>query len=365
MRLAEAERGERAQHLPHLLDGGQVVPERAGRGVEPRADLLLPLRRAEGAAHLVGLGQRAAGHHRDDAQHLLVEDDDAVGLLERGAQVVVQVDRRVPALPRAQERRDHVGLHRPGAEQRDVGDEVVEGLGRELADELALPRRLDLEAAQGVRGAHERVGRVVVERHRVEVDDLAVDPLDLGEGVRHRGLHPDAEDVELEQPELLDVVLVELAHREAHPAGLHRRAVEQRGVGEQHAARVQRDVARQAVERLDEGEEAVELAARGQAPEPGGAQLGQLLEGLARVAGADVRERLGERVDLAGRHAERGADVAHRVPHAVGVAHRHARAALAAEAVEHLRRRRRCGARTRRRRRCRAARGAAARGTAP
>ena len=333
--LAEAERGERPQHLPHLLDGDQVVAERAGGGVEPRAHLLLPVGRAEAAPHLVGLGQRAAGHHRDDAQHLLVEDHHAVGLLERGAQVVVQVDRCVPPLPCAQERRDHVGLHRPGPEQRDVGDEVVEGLGRELADELALPGRLDLEAAQGVRGAHQRVGRLVVERHRVEVDDLAVDALDLGEGVGHRRLHADAEHVELEQPELLDVVLVELAHGEAHPAGLDRRAVEQRGVGEQHAARVQRDVARQTVERLDEGEEPVELAARGEPAEPGGAQLGQLLERLPRVARADVREGLGERVDLARRHAERGADVAHRVPHAVGVAHRHARAALAAEALEH------------------------------
>src|SRR4051794_7124467 len=44
----------------------------------------------------------------------------------------------------------------------------------------------------------------------------------LVEGVRDRRLHPDAEQVELEQPELLDVVLVELAHRIAQVAVLHR-----------------------------------------------------------------------------------------------------------------------------------------------
>ena len=38
-----------------------------------------------------------------------------------------------------------------------------------------------------------------------------------GDRMGHRGLHPDAEDVELEQAEVLDVVLVELAHREAGP----------------------------------------------------------------------------------------------------------------------------------------------------
>ena len=92
----------------------------------------------------------------------------------------------------------------------------------------------------------------------VEVDVLAVDPLHLLDGVGHRRLHPDAEHVELEQPELLDVVLVELAHREAQEAGLDRRAVEQRAVGQQHPARVQRDVPRQPVEPLDQAKQQVE-----------------------------------------------------------------------------------------------------------
>src|SRR6476661_3122836 len=82
----------------------------------------------------------------------------------------------------------------------------------------------------------------------VEVELDAVDALDLGHGVSHRGLHPDAEDVELEQAEVLHVVLVELAHREAGVGGLDGGAVEQGGVGEQHPARVDGDVAGQPVE---------------------------------------------------------------------------------------------------------------------
>ena len=74
----------------------------------------------------------------------------------------------------------------------------------------------------------------------------------------HRRLHPDAEHVELEQAEVLDVVLVELAHREAGVRRLDGGAVEQGGVGEQHPARVHRDVAGQPVEPLDEAEEQVE-----------------------------------------------------------------------------------------------------------
>ena len=51
-------------------------------------------------------------------------------------------------------------------------------------------------------------------------------------------------------------------------ARLHRGAVEQRGVGEQHAARVHRDVAGQPVEPLDEPEQQVEP---GCSPSPDGA----------------------------------------------------------------------------------------------
>ncbi len=47
-----------------------------------------------------------------------------------------------------------------------------------------------------------------------------------------------------------------------------------------------------------------------------------------------MRERLGDRVDLAGRQAERRPDVADRVPDAVGLDHGHAGHPLAAERVE-------------------------------
>ena len=173
----------------------------------------------------------------------------------------------------------------------------------------------------------------VVEGHLllvVEVDAHPLEPLDLVDGVRHRRLHPDAEHVELEQAEVLDVVLVELAHREPGVRRLHRGPVEQGRVGEQHAAGVHGDVPGQTVEPLDEPEQQVEPLL----PQPGGPQLGQVAQGDPGVAGTDVRERLGDRVDLADRHAERGADVAHRVPDAVGVHHRDAHAALPAVAVE-------------------------------
>ncbi len=159
----------------------------------------------------------------------------------------------------------------------------------------------------------------------------AGDPLHLVEGVGHRRLHPDAEDVGLEQPEDLDVVLVELAHREPLPAGLDRPAVEQGGVPEQHPAGVQRDVPGQCVEPFDEVEQQVEPLVR----QPGPGQLGRLGDRAPRGRGPDVRERGGDGVDLGRRQAERRTGVADGVPHPVGVHHRDAADPLAAEPLDH------------------------------
>jgi len=333
VRLAEPERGKGLQHPPDPLDLGRRVAARRGGGPPPGLDLLLPARGAHGTAHLVGLCQRDTGGLGDDLEHLLVEDDDPGRLLERRDEARVEVLDLLPAVPGLEERRDHVGLHRPRPEQRDVDDEVLEALRAELADELALPGALDLEAAEGVGGADEPEGRLVVERHLglvVEVDLGLVDPGDLRDGVGHGGLHADAEDVELEQPEGLDVVLVELAHRETQPARLHRGAVEEPGVGEHHPARVQGDVAGQAVEPLDEVEQQAQTGA-GQAP---AAQLRELGDRAAGVPGPDVWKGLGDLVDLLWRQAERRADVAHRVAHLVGVHHRDTGDPVAAEPLE-------------------------------
>ena len=331
--LAEPERRERREDPPDLLhDPGRVAAADRPRE-EPQLGVRHPLDVAERAPGLVGLVVVAAGEPRDHLDDLLVEHHDAVRGPEDRPQVGVQVARHPPALLGLQVGRDHVALDRPGPEQRDVGDDVVEGVEPGLADQLALPRGLDLEAAEGL-GLRDQVeGPGVVAGHLllvVEVDPHALEPLDLVDGVRHRGLHPDAEHVELEQPEVLDVVLVELAHREPRVGGLHRGAVEQRRVGEQHAAGVHRDVPGQPVEPLDEPEQQVEPLLA----EPGGPQLGEVAQGDPGVPRPDVRERLGDRVDLPHRHPEGGADVADRVPDPVGVHHRDAHAALAAVPVE-------------------------------
>ena len=218
-------------------------------------------------------------------------------------------------------------------------------------------------------GADQPERRLVVVRHAsssirpsVEVEPAPRAPStrrpgDLVDGVRHRRLHPDPEDVELEQPHLPRRRPCRTGSS-GTPSQLASTGVRSSSAASemQHAAGVQRDVAGQAVEPLDEVEEHGEpLGARSREARSSGSSR----EGVPHVTGADVREGLGDDVDLAGRHAQRGTDVADRVPHPVGVHHRDAGDPLGAEALRGSPRTPRCAGPTRRRGRCRAARSAA------
>ena len=226
VRLAETEAGEGPQHLPHLLHGLQVVPLLQRCRDEPGPDLDLTVRGPQLTAHLIGLGQRTPAHDRDQTQNLFVEDDHPMGLPQGRLEIRVETQRFPPPVPGGQEGSDHVALHRAGPEQRDVDDEVVEVARPELTDQFPLTGRFDLETAEGLGLRDQVVGVLIVEGQRVEIDLGPLHPADLGHRMGHRRLHADAEYVEFEETHRLDLVLVELAHREAHPTGLHRGAVE-------------------------------------------------------------------------------------------------------------------------------------------
>ena len=84
---------------------------------------------------------------------------------------------------------------------------------------------------------------------------VAVDPLDLFEGVGDRGLHPHPEHIELDEPHVVHIVFIELAHGQTHAGRLDRGAVQQGAVRKDHPARVHRDVAGQPVQAFCEVDE--------------------------------------------------------------------------------------------------------------
>jgi len=152
----------------------------------------------------------------------------------------------------------------------------------------------------------------------VQVELASGGAADLGDGVRHRRLHPHAEHVELEQAEVLDVVLVGLDHRVgAVRGGLDRQPVQQGGVGKDHAARVHGVAVRQRVQpgrQLPQGPEPLRL--RSELP-----QLGQLDQGVRDIPGAQMREGFGDSVHRLRRDPERKPGVAQGLPSPVGLGH--------------------------------------------
>ncbi len=236
---------------------------------------------------------------------------------------------------------DEPGWHapgdRPGAKQADVGDDVLEVPRLEPGEQVELPWWLDLEAAQRVGGADQLEGFLVVEVDvvgAVEVELPSSRPADLGDGVRHRGLHAHAEDVELQQAESfeLDVFLVGLDHRVAARRRLHGHPVQQGGAGEDDAAGVHRVPAREAVEALGQ------LPQRPELVRPGGQvpQLGQLGQRGADVAGPDVREGLRDLGNLLRRHPEGEPGIPQGVTGTVGLRHPRHRHPVPAEPGDDL-----------------------------
>ena len=217
-------------------------------------------------------------------------------------------DRLLAVLP-ADVGRDVV--HRPRAVQGDHRSEVVDRRRPELADVAPHARRLELEDAGRLAARQQLERRGVVERDRIEVDlDPAVGLDQLDRLAQDRQVRQ-AEEVELEQPERLDGVHLELGHEPVRV----RRALEWHELGQRLAADhdaggVGARVAGDALELAGEVDELADLwVGLDQL-----AELGRDLERLVELDPELVRDGLGDPVDLAVAHPEDPADVADRRP---------------------------------------------------
>ena len=254
VRLREAEAGE-ADEL--------VVDEVRGRAVDAVAggtvDEALPVRLERGEAALAAhrpaqpfrLADREAGERDRDVEHLVLEDDHAERGVQRLAQQLV-VDRvgegRVLPQPAAvlDVRVHGLALDRAGPDERHLHGEVVDRLRPGAQQALHLGARLDLEDADRVRVLDLAEHRLVVERDAREVDRRPVQARDLLDAVLDRGQHPEPEQVDLEEAGVGARVLVPLAElAPRHRRRLHGDELDERPRGDDHAARMLRDVPRQ------------------------------------------------------------------------------------------------------------------------
>ena len=271
---------------------------------------LLGLLLAHRAAQQIGAAQRVASDGLRDAHDLLLVDHDAVGLAEDLLEARVEVlDLLTPVLAL-----DVVGdqVHGPRTVERIQGDQVLEPVGLGALEQLAHAARFELEDGRRVGALEDLVALGVVERQVVEVDlQPGIQAPHVLERDRQDGERGQAQEVELDQADGLDIVLVELAD---HRVGRTARRIKRAEVGElarrdQHPARMHADVARQALERACQLDELTVLLVGLHRLAKRGLVLERAVQrpGVGRV----VRDQLRELVALGVGHVEHAAGVAH------------------------------------------------------
>ena len=220
---------------------------------------------ADRLAQVVGLGGREPADLLGDLHQLLLVDAAAVGLLGDRAQALVLVGDRGRVALAARVVGDEA--HRAGPVERADRDDVVE-LGRpDLLQRLAHALGLELEDADRVAAGEHLVGLRVVERDRLHVDLVPARALDDLDRVLDHVEVAQAEEVHLQQADLLDrphrvlgddlvlalglAVPVPFAGAGATILGeLQRDDLVQRAVGDHHRRGVDRVVADDPLEAL-------------------------------------------------------------------------------------------------------------------
>ena len=313
VRLVERVPGERLDEVEELVPEVLVVALLAHAGEEAlalldhdRGDLL-----THRLPHHVGLAQRVAGERARDVEHLLLVGDDAVGLFEDRAELLVRVERLSAPVLHIDVLRDL--LERAGPEEGDHGGELADVLRLQLHDVPAHARRLHLEHAERVAVPEDvRRGGIAV-RDIEQVQPLTATFLDQVERLLEDREVRQAEVVDLQQADLLDVahrvlrrrnrgLLVRVLARRA----LQRHDVRQRFRGDDDAGGVRRRVPRDALEglrRVDEFADGGLCLVRG-------LQLGRLLERVGEGDVQGVRHHPRDAVRGAEVHAQRATGVA-------------------------------------------------------
>ncbi len=244
VRLVEAVSGELADQLEDLARLRLGHAARDGAADEGRAllvHLLLDLL-AHGAAQQIGAAERIAAQLLGDLHHLLLVDHDAVGLAQDVLERRIEIVGLLLAVLAADVARDVV--HRARPVEGDDGDDVLEGVGLQLAQHVPHAGAFQLEHADGVAAAQQLEGGPVVQRQVSEVDRLPSPAAHQLDRVRQDGERLQAQEVELHQPSGLDPLHVEAGDQQLGArVAVERNRVHQRPVADHHAGRVRRSVA--------------------------------------------------------------------------------------------------------------------------
>ena len=169
---------------------------------------------AHRAPQHVRAAEAVAGEYLRDQHHLLLIDDDAVSRFQHRLKIDMEIFRLLLALFTCDEIVDHAGAQWPRPVQRHQRDNVFEAIAFQPPLQILRRTRLGLEHRGGIAVGEELVYHRIVELQLFQPERFAA-RLTLHEAHRfgQNRQRTQAQKVELDQTNCLDVVLVELRHR--------------------------------------------------------------------------------------------------------------------------------------------------------
>ena len=202
---------------------------------------------AHGSAQLFGLGAAEVGDDHGHLEHLLLEQGDTEGATEHGLEAGMDVVDVLFSIPPIEIGMDHFSDDGTGTDDGDLDDDVIKALRLHARQRGHLRTALDLENADGISLLEHLVSRCVILWDLREIDGPTACGAG-GEGLLNDGHHAKAEEIDLDDAEVLAVVLVPLDHDATRHGGrLQRDDGVETGRAKDHAAAVLPEVSRQAV----------------------------------------------------------------------------------------------------------------------
>ena len=198
-------------------------------------------------AQSVGLGAGELRRIERDLHRLFLEDRHPQRAAEDAGQLVGRAVLRprrgnfhpLGPAPALEEGVDHIALDRPGANDRHLDHQVIETARAQPRQHVHLRPALDLEHAQRIPLAQHVVNRRVLARDFGEGQAAAMVLAQQVEALPDAGQHPQRQDIDLEDPQRVDVVLVPFDERAVgHRSVADRHGLGQRALGQDEAADV-------------------------------------------------------------------------------------------------------------------------------
>ena len=167
-----------------------------------------PLEGCERPAQPVGLGRRETGRNHRDLHRLFLEEGNAIGAPQHFHHGGAEVFDLLLALTAVDEGMNHAALDRAGADDRDLADQIVKFPRLHARQEVELGPAFDLEDPDRIGLAEHVIDHRILGRNISEGQLQVAVILQQPEGLADAGQHAERQDIDLQQPERIDIVLV-------------------------------------------------------------------------------------------------------------------------------------------------------------